>query len=108
MPGISRSGTTICAGLKTGLSQVDAAAFSFLLAIPAIGGACVLELKELLDGATIATPFSHLAVGATVAAIVGWFALYWLLRVLERGKLQYFGYWCVLMGTAVILMYLFD
>ena len=106
LPGISRSGTTICAGIRAGMTQVDAAAFSFLLAIPAIGGACVLELKELFDGATIVTPFSHLVIGATVAALVGWGALWWLLRVLEGGKLQYFGYWCLLVGSAVIIMQL--
>ena len=106
LPGISRSGTTICAGMRTGLRQVDAAAFSFLLAIPAIGGACVLELKDLVEGAAIVTPYSHLVVGAAVAAVVGWFSLWWLLRVLEGGRLQYFGYWCVLVGVAVILMHL--
>ncbi len=102
LPGVSRSGTTICAGLKSGLSRNDAATFSFLLAIPAIGGATVLELKQLLDGAELSTEISYLLIGAVVAFLVGLISLWALLKVLERGKLQYFAYWCLFVGLTVI------
>ena len=102
LPGVSRSGTTICAGLKAGLSRNDAATFSFLLAIPAIGGATVLELKDLLGGAELSMSIGHLATGAIVAFLVGLVSLWGLLRVLERGKLQYFAHWCVVVGLTVI------
>jgi undecaprenyl-diphosphatase len=103
LPGISRSGTTICAGLVAGLSRTDAATFSFLLAIPAIGGASVLELKEMLSGAQLTTPVPNLLVGATVAFAVGLASLWALLKVLEKGKLEYFAYWCLLVGAGVIV-----
>ena len=102
LPGVSRSGTTICAGLKSGLSRNDAATFSFLLAIPAIGGASVLELKHLLEGATLSTSPTNLAIGAAVAFAVGLVSLWGLLKVLEQGKLQYFAYWCLIVGLFVI------
>ena len=103
LPGISRSGTTIAAGLACGLSREEAAAFSFLLAIPAISGAAVLESVSVLKGEPISTPLSMLLAGAILAAVVGWFSLHWLLKVLQRGQLQYFGVWCVLLGVVVLL-----
>ena len=103
LPGISRSGATICTGLGLGLRRESAATFSFLLAIPAIAGAAVLEIKDLAEGATISTPISHLVIGAAVAFIVGLFSLWWLIRWLERGQLSWFAYWCFLMGAIVVV-----
>jgi len=103
LPGISRSGMTITAGLANGLSRDAAAAFSFLLAIPAIGGGAVLELVVLAGDAGRSVPLSSLAVGAVVAFATGLFALWWVVRWLERGRLQYFAYWCIPVGVAVII-----
>lgn len=106
LPGISRSGSTIVAGLFTGMSRQSAATFSFLLAIPAIGGATILELAEILSNPHISTPLSLLAVGAIISAIVGLISLWLLVRWLEKGKLHYFAYWCIPLGIVITIMQL--
>lgn len=103
LPGVSRSGTTIASGLLVGLRRDAAATFSFLLAIPAVGGACCVETIKLgLEGGA-QTPPEMLAVGAAVSFVVGLGALWWLLRWLEGGKLHYFAYWLIPLGAAVLL-----
>jgi undecaprenyl-diphosphatase len=115
LPGISRSGTTIAAGLAVGLSRQAAATFSFLLAIPAIGGAILLEIWKLISdkpsdsltpGTTaplLSSSGTLLALGAAVSFLVGLLALCWLIRWLEKGRIQYFAYWCIPVGFAVIV-----
>jgi undecaprenyl-diphosphatase len=103
LPGISRSGTTIAAGLKVGLTRYDAATFSFLLAIPAIGGASVLEIADIAAGTPLNTSLFDLIAGALVAFVVGLFSLWWLIEWLRRGRLELFGYWCLAVGLAVII-----
>ncbi len=103
LPGISRSGATILAGLGLGLRRDAAATFSFLLAVPAIAGACVLELLDLFgEPATKQLPPSTLLLGSVVSLIVGVLALRWLLNWLERGRLYQFGVWCCAFGGAVL------
>lgn len=102
LPGVSRSGTTICAGLGAGLRRESAATFSFLLAIPAIGGATVLEIKDLASEATASTPIIYLITGAMVAFFVGLISLWWLIKWLERGRLSWFAYWCFFVGSIVL------
>jgi len=101
LPGISRSGMTLVAGLALGLSGVDAARFSFLLAIPAILGAVVLQLPELASlGAEAPVP---LLVGFVSAALSGYGAVLLVWRVVERGRLALFAPYCLLVGLAVLL-----
>jgi len=103
LPGLSRSGTTIAAGLGRGLSPQAAATFSFLLAVPAVGGAVALKLVKGLLGATeLQTPVPYLALGILVAFIVGLAALWVLVRILETGRIQVFAWWCLPLGIAVI------
>ena len=107
LPGISRSGTTIVMGSWMGLKRQSAATFSFLLAIPAIGGASVLEAKDILEnGAT--TPIWILAIGAVVAFLVGLVALGWLVRWVEQGKLHWFAYWLLPFGFFIIVWQLYE
>ena len=104
LPGISRSGTTISAALLLGLRREAAATFSFLLAIPAVGGACLLELLELATSpAEPDIPVSALVAGALVSLAVGLAALWWLLRWLEQGRLHLFAWWCLGLGAVVVL-----
>jgi undecaprenyl-diphosphatase len=103
LPGISRSGMTITAGLANGLSRDSAAAFSFLLAIPAIIGGAVLELKDVAGEQGTSTPLPYLLLGVAVSFATGLFALWWVVRWLERGRLQYFALWCIPVGIAVII-----
>ncbi|MEM9657488.1 MAG: undecaprenyl-diphosphate phosphatase, partial [Planctomycetota bacterium] len=105
LPGISRSGATIAGGLGVGLRREDAAAFAFLLAIPAISGAGALELLEMLEtyqatGAT-ATPLATLAVGFVISMVVGLGALSLLIQFVRRGQLNIFAYYLVALGLAV-------
>jgi undecaprenyl-diphosphatase len=106
LPGISRSGTTIVGGLKAGLRRDSAATFSFLLAIPAICGAVVLEIRKALISGT-SHDLGPLVLGAAVSFVVGLFALSWLNRWLARGRLQWFAYWCIPLGVIVVLWVIF-
>jgi undecaprenyl-diphosphatase len=103
LPGISRSGSTISAALALGVRRDAAATFSFLLAVPAIAGACLLELNHLLRENTAALDLFPLAVGAGVAFFVGLAALWWLLLWLQQGRLHLFAWWCILLGVAVFV-----
>lgn len=103
LPGISRSGATIVGGLLFGLRRKDAAVFAFLLAIPAISGAGILELREMLSAEASSTPWPILLTGLSCSFIVGLAALWWLVRLLERGSWVYFAYWCIPLGLITIL-----
>ncbi len=101
VPGLSRSGTTISAGLRLGLKPQAAATFSFLLAIPAIAGAGLLTGISLATKTGLTTSWQYLVIGFFVSFVVGLFALRWLINWLERGKLQLFAWWCIPLGIAV-------
>lgn len=96
LPGISRSGSTILGGRLMGLSDDDSVTFSFLLAIPAIGGATVLTLKDIVEQESPgAYSGGELAIGAVVSFLVGILALRWLISWSKRGKLHWFAWWCI-------------
>jgi undecaprenyl-diphosphatase len=101
MPGISRSGATICAALLLGVSRNAAARFSFFLAIIAIAGAAVLEGRDALGGGM---PYPGLTLLGTGAAFIsGLGALYLLIGILRRGRLGLFAYYCWALGAAVLI-----
>jgi undecaprenyl-diphosphatase len=103
LPGLSRSGSTIAAELLLGLSRSAAVTYSFLLAIPALGGAGVYGgYKMLRHPEQLSTSPANLAIGAAVSFIVGLAALALLERVMQRGRLHYFGWYCIGLGTVVI------
>ena len=101
LPGLSRSGSTISAGLSVGLTRHDAAAFSFLMAVPVMAGAALLEGVDMWREGLHTDPV-HLALGALLSFGVGLVSLTWLIRWLERGKLAYFAYWCIPVGAAIM------
>lgn len=104
VPGISRSGSTIAGGLLLGLDRQSAARFSFLIAIPAICGAAVVEGKDLLLGSSEVTPaWAPMGVGALVSFLVGWVSLEWLLRLISKGRLPWFAAYCGTAGLLTIL-----
>lgn len=107
LPGISRSGATIVAGLAGGLQRAEAAAFSFLLAIPVIAGAGLLEAVEMLRENSNSLPLNYLGFGMAVSFLVGLAALAWLVRWLEQGRLHWFAYWLFALGPVVILWQMF-
>ncbi len=102
LPGLSRSGATISTGLGLGLKPASATTFSFLMAIPVIGGASLLEFVSLMREPELTTPVFHLIIGASVSCCVGLAALLWLIRWIERGKLQWFAAWCIPLGIVVV------
>jgi len=96
LPGISRSGSTITAGLLFGLSSEEAAEFSFLLAIPVIAGAAVLKSSELLSMGSV-NLLSYLT-GAVTSFLFGLLAVYLVLNLIRRGRFEYFAYYCFAVG----------
>jgi undecaprenyl-diphosphatase len=103
LPGISRSGSTISAGLFLRLSPAMAARFSFLLSIPVIAGAALLEIKTVVrQGMEIG--FGPFLVGMVAAAITGYFAIKLLLRIIERGRFSWFAFYCFAVGIAGIIL----
>jgi len=99
-PGISRSGSTIACGLMRGLHPRAAARFSFLLAIPAIAGAAVLELPDA--GANDGIGTGALVAAALLAGVVGYAALRGLLAFLGRGAFTWFAVYVAVLGAAVL------
>ncbi len=101
IPGVSRSGTTIAAGLFLGLERQSAARFSFLLSLPAVIGALGLEL---VDSAGSNVPLSASVVGFIAAAFSGYLALVWLMRLLAAGRFFVFAPYVWLVGAATLLL----
>ncbi len=102
LPGVSRSGSTIAAAVYTGVRQERAAEFSFLLSIPIILGAGIFELR---DGSSF-QPGSlwPMVAGGLAAGIFGFLAIKWLLAVVRRKRLEYFSYYCWLVGTVGVMI----
>ncbi len=100
LPGVSRSGATIAAGLAVGLRRDSAATFAFLLAIPAIGGAGLLKALDLLKVSPSTSP-DVLALGMVASFLVGLAALALLVRLVQHGRLAYFAFWLLPLGLAV-------
>lgn len=102
IPGVSRSGSTISTGLLRGFTDTEAARYSFLLGIPAIAGAGVFEGRELLEsGSTVG---AEIFIGVAVAAISGYAAIAFLLRLIGRTGLSPFGIYCMVAGVVALLV----
>lgn len=106
IPGISRSGFAMGGGLVTGLSNEDAARYSFLLATPVILAAAALKLPELLgpEGNGVRGPA---LVAAGCAAVTTFFAVKFLLRYFETNRLSPFGIYCIGLGVVSTLVFAF-
>lgn len=100
LPGISRAGATISAALFLGVDRATAGRFSFLLSLPAIVGALLLEIS---GGVTSSASVPVLLLGGTVAAVTGWIALVLLLRIVKNGHLHRFAPYCWALGAAVLV-----
>ena len=104
LPGISRSGSTIAAGLARGLRRESAARFSFLLATPIILGAGLLKVVDLAQMGGLAAQAPALVVGFVAAAAVGWGCIHFLMRYLERRQLYPFAIYCAVAGVVCLLV----
>lgn len=103
-PGISRSGSTIVGGLFAGLEKTAAVRFSFLLSIPAILGAMVLDIKDLFSGASVLPSVPCVVGGMLVAGVSGYFAIRFMLGIVRRSKLSLFSAYCVIAGIVAIIL----
>lgn len=101
-PGISRSGSTIVAGLAMGLAAPEAFRLSFLMSVPAIAGASLLEALHLLKSPAAVLPEGWL-LGAAAAFAIGWFSLAVLRRLVLSGRWAYFGLYCFVMGLVAVI-----
>ena len=101
LPGLSRSGTTIAAGLTIGLDKEFAAKFSFILSIPAILGAFVLQVKDI--GSAMDVNFLPVILGFIASIIAGYLAIKWMLDLIQKRNLDIFSYYCWLMGIIVFM-----
>ncbi len=104
-PAVSRSGSTIVGALSRKITKEDAAKFSFLLSIPAICGALVLEiLKMVLSGNfTVGLPIHIILIGFFSSMLSGYLAINFMLVIIKKAKLKYFAYYVFLLGVLVIL-----
>lgn len=104
LPGISRSGSTIVGGLFCRLDKATAVRFSFLMSIPAIMGALVLDIKDMLGVQSQTLSFIPVAVGMITAAVSGYLSIRFLLKIVEKSKLSYFSIYCVAAGIFAIIL----
>ncbi|QUH31836.1 undecaprenyl-diphosphate phosphatase [Vallitalea guaymasensis] len=103
LPGISRSGSTIVASLLRGLNKEFAVKFSFLMSLPAVIGAMILQIKDL-EWDTLSTIITApYVVGMAVSAFVGYICIKFLIKLIKQNKLHYFAYYCFVIGIIIII-----
>ncbi|MFO7842062.1 MAG: undecaprenyl-diphosphate phosphatase [Fidelibacterota bacterium] len=101
IPGISRSGSTVSTGMFLGMPRKKVAKFSFLMALPLIFGAALLEAKEAF--ATTDFVWSGMIIGTATSFLFGYFAVKWLMRAIINGKLHFFGFYCLALGFITLI-----
>jgi undecaprenyl-diphosphatase len=104
IPGTSRSGITIAAGLFLGLSRVEASRFSFLLAIPVIIAASVLQSYELFTNDQISINYMNFILGIVISCFVAFLTIQWFLELVSRIGMLPFVIYRVLLGLIIILI----
>lgn len=102
MPALSRSGLTIAAALFRQIDKATAAYFSFLLSIPSIAGAFVLQGKKLFEGGSEILPLSSLLIGTALSAVFGYIAVKWMISILQKGSLKGFAIYVWLLGGVIL------
>lgn len=103
IPGVSRSGITMSAGLLAGMKRETAARFSFLISIPIITGAALLTLKDL----TLQDMDLAFFLGVSTAAIIGFIAIKFLLQYLRHGSYLLFTWYRIILAGLVVVVYLY-
>lgn len=106
LPGLSRSGSTIATGLLLGDDKAKLAQFSFLMVIPPILGEALLDGMKLMKGEAIAgdIPTLSLVIGFVAAFVSGCLACKWMINIVKKGKLVYFGIYCAIVGAVTLVV----
>lgn len=102
LPGISRSGATIATGLLQGVNRNSIARFSFLMVIPPIVGASLLDISDIQAANYTNTDFTNMALGFFAAFLTGLLACKLMIRLVKNSKLLYFAIYCFIVGTISI------
>lgn len=103
-PGASRSGTTIAGGMFRGFDRPAAARFAFLMSVPVMLAAGAYEMLDVVKMPNLGAFLPLLAVGFVAAAIVGWFAIKWLIAYLSKRSLYVFAVYCAVVGALCLLV----
>ena len=105
LPGVSRSGSTIATGLLLGNKKESLAQFSFLMVIPPILGEALLDVMKRVKGEDVTGNIETLPlmVGFVAAFLAGCVACKWMINIVKRGKLIYFGIYCAIVGVVTII-----
>lgn len=105
LPGVSRSGSTIATGLLLGNKKEKLAQFSFLMVIPPILGEALLDVLKMVKGEDVMGGIEALplVIGFVAAFVSGCLACKWMLSIVKRGKLLYFGIYCAIVGIITII-----
>jgi len=103
-PGASRSGSTISGGMFRGFDRPSAARFAFLMSVPVMLAAGGYEMLDVIQMPNLGVFLPLLAVGFVTAAIVGWFAIKWLIGYLSKHSLYVFAGYCAILGTIIFFM----
>ncbi len=107
IPGLSRSGSTIFGALLCHLDRNTAARFSFIMSVPVILAAAGKSFVEAFSESGGVGIVPQYFVGMLVAAVTGWFAIRFFIRLLEKANMKYFAYYCWLVGVALLVKVIF-
>ena len=102
-PGISRSGSTLVGGMSRNLTRETAFKFSFMLYLPISLATMTLGINDIIESGNISTLWLPYTLGMLIAMFVTYFSIQWFKKVMEKGKLSYFAYYCIIVGILTIL-----
>ena len=105
LPGVSRSGTTICMALWLGLKREEAARFSFLMSIPVILGASIIKIGEMFGRSYSSTQLIQYAVAMISAAVVGYLCIVLIKKLVTQNRFHYFGFYCISIALVCLLYF---
>lgn len=105
LPGISRSGSTITAGLACGFSREFAVKYSFIMSIPTILGACILQIPDLAGVSLAGSEIMNYVIGMIVAGVVGFLCIKVMLRSVKNNKFKGYSIYCLCAGVISVIYY---
>lgn len=105
LPGISRSGSTITAGLACGFNREFAVKYSFIMSIPTILGACILQIPDLAGASLAGSEILNYAIGMIVAGVVGFLCIKVMLKSVKNNKFKGYSIYCLCAGVISVIYY---